>query len=203
MLKPLRHATSTRSNVRCGSNASVSRCLPYVRSTPNSGHFRARSALRSWAKCGYAARQSIKERGRRDPPNRMASQWASFPRQNCAPSVAARGGVILLRGGIDVPRERTSAVVPREKFQELPVLGIPGMSESAFDGWALEGAANGPTTAASVVASAVPGATTSGMPPSSTTYPRPTSYPGSPPPVIFPNTRPVIMPGFRLHRHRH
>ena len=125
----------------------------------------------------------------------MASQWASFPRQNCAPSVAARGGVILLRGGIDVPRERTSAVVPREKFQELPVLGIPGMSESAFDGWALEGAANGPTTAASVVASAVPGATTSGMPPSSTTYPRPTSYPGSPPPVIFPNTRPVIMPG--------
>jgi hypothetical protein len=155
------------------------------------------------AKCGYPARQSIKERGRRDPPNRMASQWASFPRQNCAPSVAARGGVILLRGGIDVPRERTSAVVPREKFQELPVLGIPGMSESAFDGWALEGAANGPTTAASVVASAVPGATTSGMPPSSTTYPRPTSYPGSPPPVIFPNTRPVIMPGFRLHRHRH
>ena len=117
--------------------------------------------------------------------------------------MAARGGVILLRGGIDVPRERTSAVVPREKFQELPVLGIPGMSESAFDGWALEGAANGPTTAASVVASAVPGATTSGMPPSSTTYPRPTSYPGSPPPVIFPNTRPVIMPGFRLHRHRH
>ena len=124
-------------------------------------------------------------------------QWASFPRQNCAPSVAARGGVILLRGGIDVPRERTSAVVPREKFQELPVLGIPGMSESAFGSWALEGAANGPTTAASVVASAVPGATTSGMPPSSTTYPRPTSYPGSPPPVIFPNTRPVIMPGFR------
>ena len=86
----------------------------------------------------------------------MASQWASFPRQNCAPSVAARGGVILLRGGIDVPRERTSAVVPREKFQQLPVLGIPAMSESAFDGWALEGAANGPTTAASVVASAVP-----------------------------------------------
>ena len=43
-----------------------------------------------------------------------------------------------------------------EKFQELPVLGIPGMSESAFDGWALEGAANGPTTAASVVASAPP-----------------------------------------------
>ena len=117
--------------------------------------------------------------------------------------MAARGGVILLRGGIDVPRERTSAVVPREKFQELPVLGIPGMSESAFDGWALEGAANGPTTAASVVASAAPGATTSGMPPSSTTYPRPASYPGSPPPVIFPNTRPVIMPGFRLHRHRH
>jgi hypothetical protein len=69
----------------------------------------------------------------------MASQWASFPRQNCAPSVAARGGVILLRGGIDVPRERSSAVVPREKFQELPVLGIPGMSESAFDGWAIEG----------------------------------------------------------------
>jgi hypothetical protein len=123
----------------------------------------------------------------------MASQWASFPRQNCAPSVAARGAVILLRGGIDVPHDGTSAVVPREKFQELPVLGIPGMSESAFDGWALEGAANGPTTAASVVASAVPGATTSGMPPSSTTYPRPTSYPGSPPPVIFPNTRPVIM----------
>jgi len=30
------------------------------------------------------------------------------------------------------------------------------MSESAFGGWALEGAANGPTTAASVVASAVP-----------------------------------------------
>jgi hypothetical protein len=26
-----------------------------------------------WAKCGYPARQSIKERGRRDPPNRMAS----------------------------------------------------------------------------------------------------------------------------------
>jgi len=139
------------------------------------------------------ARQSIKGRARRDPPNRMASQWASFPRQNCAPSVTARGAVILLRGGIDVPHDGTSAVVPREKFQELLVLGIPGMSESAFDGWALEGAANGPTTAASVVASAVPGATTSGMPPSSTTYPRPTSYPGSPPPVIFPNTRPVIM----------
>jgi hypothetical protein len=44
----------------------------------------------------------------------------------------------------------------------LPVVGIPGKSESAFDGWSLEGAANGPTTTASVVASAVPGATTSG-----------------------------------------
>jgi hypothetical protein len=83
----------------------------------------------------------------------MASQWASFPRQNCAPSVAARGGVILLRGGIDVPLERTSAVVPREKFQELPVLGIPGMSESAFDGWALEGAANAANVLCRIVAS--------------------------------------------------
>ena len=34
-------------------------------------------------------------------------------------------------------RERTSAIVRHEKFQELPVLGIPGISESAFDGWAL------------------------------------------------------------------
>jgi len=73
-------------------------------------------------------------------------------------------------------------------------------AQSARDA-AMPGAANGPTTAAS--AGAVPGATSSGMPPSSTTYPQPTSYPGSPPPVIFPNARPVFMPGFRLHRHRH
>jgi hypothetical protein len=74
--------------------------------------------------------------------------------------------------------------------------------QSARDA-AMPGAANGPTTAASVGASGVPGATPSGMPPSSTTFPRPTSYPGSPPPVIFPNARPVFMPGFRFHRHRH
>jgi hypothetical protein len=132
----------------------------------------------------------------------MASQWASFPRQNCAPSVAASGGVILLRGGIDVPRERTNAVVPREKFQELPVVGIPGKSESAFDGWSLEGAANGPTTTASVVASAVPGATTSGAAvvddlSAANVLSRIAAS------RHLPNTRPVIMPGFRLHRHRH
>ena len=86
---------------------------------PYSDQFPRRSKMTRWAKCGHPARQNIKKRGRRDPPNRMASQWASFPRQDCAPSVAARGGVILLRGGIDVPREWTSAVVPREKFQEL------------------------------------------------------------------------------------
>jgi hypothetical protein len=74
--------------------------------------------------------------------------------------------------------------------------------QSARDA-AMPGAANAPATAASVGAGVVPGATTSGMPPSSTTYPRPTSYPGSPSPVVFPTARPVFVPGFRLHRHRH
>ena len=87
---------------------------------------------------------------------------------------ARQAGCSCFEGGIDVPRERISAVVPRNA--EVKITRSPTsrtMSESAFDGWALEGAANGPTTAASVVASAVPGATISGMPPSSTTYPQP------------------------------
>jgi len=127
--------------------------------------------------------------GRRSPGNIARRQWP------------LRAGLSCFEAASMFPwaDQRSSAA------REIPGIAgrIPGMSESAFDAWALEGAANGPATDAAVVASAVPGATTFGMPPSSTTYPRPTSYPGSPPPVIFPNTRPVIMPDFRLHRHRH
>jgi hypothetical protein len=45
------------------------------------------------------------------------------------------------------------------------------------------------------VASAVPGT----MPPSSATYPQPIYYPTAPSPVA----RPVFVPVFRFHRHRH
>ncbi len=55
--------------------------------------------------------------------------------------------------------------------------------------------ANGSTT------SAVPQATSPGMPPSSASYPRPTSYP-APYPVVIPIARPVFVPGFRIHHHR-
>jgi len=44
-------------DVGFGSNASVSRCPTYVRSTPSIGRFRTRSALRIWAKSGIAQRQ--------------------------------------------------------------------------------------------------------------------------------------------------
>ncbi|MEA2845195.1 MAG: uncharacterized protein QOG78_476 [Rhodospirillaceae bacterium] len=46
------------------------------------------------------------------------------------------------------------------------------------------------------VASAVPGT----MPPS---YPRPIYYPTAPSPVVVPSARPVFVPVFRFHRHRH
>jgi hypothetical protein len=176
-------------------NASLSLCPRYVRSTLAAD---ISGPVRHFAFVPNADIRHVRADAEICP-----TVWPPNGHRSPAPSVAARGGVILLRGGIDVPRERTSAVVPREKFQELPVLGIPGMSESAFDGGALEGAANGSTTAARSWPAPSPGRPTSGMPPSSTTFPRPTSYPGSPPPVIFPNTRPVIMPGFCLHRHRH
>jgi hypothetical protein len=39
--------------VRFGSDASLSRCPRYVRSTPDSRHFRTRSALRIWGMCGH------------------------------------------------------------------------------------------------------------------------------------------------------
>ena len=48
------------------------------------------------------------------------------------------------------------------------------------------------------VASAVPGTMPSTMPPSSATYPRPIYYPTQSPVV-----RPVFVPVFRFHRHRH
>jgi hypothetical protein len=52
--------------------------------------------------------------------------------------------------------------------------------------------------AAPSVASAVPGTMPSAMPPSAT-YPRPIYYPTAPSPVA----RPVFVPVFRFHRHRH
>jgi Sel1 repeat-containing protein len=61
--------------------------------------------------------------------------------------------------------------------------------------------ANGSTTAAPNVASAVPGAMPSGMPPPSASYPRPASYP-VPYPVVVPIARPVFVPVFRIHHHR-
>jgi hypothetical protein len=188
--------------VRFGSIASVSRCPTYVRSTSNSRHFRTRSALRIWAKCGYPARQSIKERGRRDPPNRMASngrrspgksarcQWplgaglscfeavSMFPVSGPAQSSAREIPGIAGPGHPRHERERVRRLGPRRRRQRAQDRRV-GCGQRRPRGDA------------------------SSMPPSSTTYLRPTSYPGSPPPVIFPNTRPVVMPGFRLHRHRH
>jgi hypothetical protein len=70
---------------------------------------------------------------------RYGLQMGVVPSPNCAPSAAARVGVTLLRSGIDVPDEWAHAVVRGEKFEELPVLSVPGMTKSAFDGRALEG----------------------------------------------------------------
>jgi hypothetical protein len=53
------------------------------------------------------------------------------------------------------------------------------------------------------VASAVPATTPPAMPPSSATYPRPIYYPTSPSPTVVPSARPVFVPVFRFHRHRH
>jgi hypothetical protein len=64
---------------------------------------------------------------------------------------------------------------------------------------AAQNARDGTMPSAPNVASAVPGTMPSAMPPSSATYPRPIYYPTAPSPVV----RPVFVPVFRFHRHRH
>jgi hypothetical protein len=63
---------------------------------------------------------------------------------------------------------------------------------------AAQNARDGTMPSAPNVASAVPGTMPSAMPPSSATYPQPIYYP-TPSPVA----RPVFVPVFRFHRHRH